>query len=376
MVPAALPLSERHALENTAFICTDHFLSAMQMLPAIVEDLVLLENGVEMSLPDGEMVVLTAPLQFITADNYRHAEISFSRGAISQMPCRKCTWELKTPGRDDGLDYNCAPRSESVVASMYQDYLRSGGNKNLLVDKTTGYKLVRGQVLTKLKSFDTMVDCPIELLHTVMLGVGKALVKCLLGDLLNPAEKSHLEKKLLNYNSNGFSRKLRSSLRLHGSFLDRDYKLLMQQLPILLDQLMRSGYVRNNDVGLLGITRCFNNLGKLVSLSYISRIKFNLSLYLKSIAAVYDNLCRSVLIHDAYMRAKFPNRKGGSIYNSSKMHILYHLVEDISRFGSPIFYETEKGEQFNKFIRECLFRTNRHNPSKDAAVAFTKRLMA
>ncbi|KAI8635890.1 hypothetical protein BD408DRAFT_314569, partial [Parasitella parasitica] len=62
--------------------------------------------------------------------------------------------------------------------------------------------------------------------------------------------------------------------------------------------------------------------------------------------------------------------------NSSKMHILYHLTEDITRFGSAIFYETEKGEQFNKFIRETLFRTNRHNPSRDTAFAFGKRFMS
>ncbi|KAI9011017.1 hypothetical protein CLU79DRAFT_839429 [Phycomyces nitens] len=55
---------------------------------------------------------------------------------------------------------------------------------------------------------------------------------------------------------------------------------------------------------------------------------------------------------------------------------MHHLVNDIYCFGSPIFYETEKSEQFNKFIRECLFRTNRHNPSKDVAVAFAKRIMA
>lgn len=101
MVPAALPLSERHALENTAFISTDHFLSAMQMLPALVENLALLENGVEMFLPDGELVVVTAPLQFITADNACHSELASTR--------RKCTWHLKATPRDDGEDYRCPP---------------------------------------------------------------------------------------------------------------------------------------------------------------------------------------------------------------------------------------------------------------------------
>ncbi|KAG2192404.1 hypothetical protein INT47_012471 [Mucor saturninus] len=375
MVPAALPLSERHALQNTAFICTDHLLSAMQMLPAIVDDLVLLEKGVEMFLPSGEGVVVVAPLQFITADNARHSEIASSRGAISKMPCRKCVWELKTPGTVDGSDYHCAPRSEDVVAQMHAQYVASGGDKTLLVDAEAGYKLVGGQALLKLKSFDTMKDCPIELLHTIMLGVGKALVKCLLGDHLKPAEKSILESRLHGYISNGFSRRLRSSLRLHGSFLGRDYKILIQQIPILLNQLIDSGEIRP-DEGIMLIKACFENLGKLASLSYVSRIKSNSNLYLRQIASTYNDLRLSVLYHNAFIKQKRPTRSGHSIYNSSKMHIMHHLVDDIYRFGSPIFYETEKGEQFNKFIRECLFRTNRHNPSKDVAVAFAKRMMA
>jgi hypothetical protein len=120
MVPAALPLSERHALENAAFICIDHFLSAMQILSALVENLMLLENGVEMFLWNGEPVVVTAPVQFITADNARHSELASTRGAISKQPCRKCTWHIKATPCEAGQDYCCAPRSESVVASMYQ----------------------------------------------------------------------------------------------------------------------------------------------------------------------------------------------------------------------------------------------------------------
>ncbi|KAG2204653.1 hypothetical protein INT47_011948 [Mucor saturninus] len=321
MVPAALPLAERHALENTAFICTDHLLSAMQMLPAIIEDLLLSEKGVEMFLPGGEAAVVVAPLQFITADNARHSEIASSHGAISMMPCRKCVWELKTPARLDGSDYRCDPRSEKLVADMYARYLASGGDKTLLVNVDTGYKLVGGQVLVNLQSFDTMLDCPIELLHTIMLGVGKAL-----------------------------------------------------QVPILLNQLICSGEIRSDD-GVLLIKTCFENLGKLASLSYISKIKHKSDSYPKYVEFTYNDLRLSVMEHDAYMKQKYPNRRGGFVYNSSKMHIMQHLVADIYRFKSPIFYETEKGEQFNKFIRECLFRTNRHNPSRDAAVVFSKRMM-
>lgn len=67
------------------------------------------------------------------------------------------------------------PRSESIVADMYSNYLATG-NKNALVNVDAGYKLVGGQALLNLRSFNTMLDRPIELLHTIILGVGKSLV--------------------------------------------------------------------------------------------------------------------------------------------------------------------------------------------------------
>ncbi|KAI8339280.1 hypothetical protein BD560DRAFT_297482, partial [Blakeslea trispora] len=56
-----------------------------------------------------------------------------------------------------------------------------------------------------------------------------------------------------------------------------------------------------------------------------------------------------------------------------KVHYLSHLSEDIVRFGCALQYETEKGEMYNKFIREQLFHTNRHPPSKDVAARFAKQ---
>lgn len=58
-----------------------------------------------------------------------------------------------------------------------------------------------------------------------------------------------------------------------------------------------------------------------------------------------------------------------------KLHMLHHMADDIFRFSMPVNYETEHGEQFNKFIREEIFRTNRHSPSKDVATAFARQFM-
>ncbi|KAI9477116.1 hypothetical protein BDB00DRAFT_776017, partial [Zychaea mexicana] len=56
--------------------------------------------------------------------------------------------------------------------------------------------------------------------------------------------------------------------------------------------------------------------------------------------------------------------------NKPKLHILHHIVEDIERFATAIHFESEKGEQFNKFLREHIFHTNRYNPSRDLLVSF------
>ncbi|KAI9354666.1 hypothetical protein BD770DRAFT_293119, partial [Pilaira anomala] len=58
-----------------------------------------------------------------------------------------------------------------------------------------------------------------------------------------------------------------------------------------------------------------------------------------------------------------------------KLHILHHLVEDIERFGLALQYETESPEQFNKFIREHLFMTNRQYTSRDVAARFGKQFI-
>lgn len=194
---------------------------------------------------------------------------------------------------------------------------------------------------------------------------------------LEPAEIDALESKLFNYTSNGFSRKLWSSLRLQGSFLGRDYKIVIQQIPVVLNELIVSGIISRDDNDPLFLLRkCFFvNLGKLSSLAYVRNIKFNSSLYILAISGTYDELRLSFLQYESAAKAEKPNITECNIYNSSKMHILSHLPSDIARFVLLILFEAEIGEQFNKFIKECLFRTNRQSPSRDAAVAFAKRMM-
>jgi hypothetical protein len=61
-VPALLNYKKRNALDNTYFICASNKLNALRMLKSIVDDLLVLEDGVEMQTPTGETVVVVVPV--------------------------------------------------------------------------------------------------------------------------------------------------------------------------------------------------------------------------------------------------------------------------------------------------------------------------
>ncbi|OAD81170.1 hypothetical protein PHYBLDRAFT_138712 [Phycomyces blakesleeanus NRRL 1555(-)] len=67
----------------------------------------------------------------------------------------------------------------------------------------------------------------------------------------------------------------------------------------------------------------------------------------------------------AFDKANVDNPKYTSLCNKAKAHNMTYLMEDIRRFGPALNFETEKGKQFNKHIREHLIHTNWLNTSRD-----------
>lgn len=92
MAPAALPYEKLNARENHFFICTSKKdLSAVDMLPPLVDNLCLLEDGIEVfSAIHNEYVLVVAPILFIACDNPRHSQLGMHKGTNSCFYCRKC----------------------------------------------------------------------------------------------------------------------------------------------------------------------------------------------------------------------------------------------------------------------------------------------
>ncbi|KAL0077456.1 hypothetical protein J3Q64DRAFT_1628563, partial [Phycomyces blakesleeanus] len=220
--------------------------------------------------------------------------------------------------------------------------------------------------LLELQSFDPSTDTPVEVLHNILLGVAKYLVNDLVKVVLkkNPNQMARLSKALKDYeNSQGMSRKFTRELRHCGSFLGRDYKVLLQILPAILVTEFA------NDSILSLITPSFVRLGRICSLVFVRAVRYDYNMYIDEVEKAVTSLIQELHYYDITCEIE-----GHNPYSSKpKVHLLTHLPDDLRRFGTALHYETEKGEQFNKHIREHLMHTNRLNTSRDVCLKFAKQ---
>ncbi|KAG2213764.1 hypothetical protein INT45_006174 [Circinella minor] len=321
MVPAGLPLEDRNKRENTFLVCLHNRLSAVQMLENIVDDLCELENGVVMYDAEyQETVLVIAPLNFITADNMEHAQIACHKGGSTHLNCHKCYHPKPLLSMDSiHINHHGSPlrnlddiRALIENCELHHEMTFPDGLTSRTAD-AHGYKKTGGEVLLQLDAFDSTKGLPIKILHTMMLGPTKYLAFSTI-KYLSAGETDQLQAKLRSYRSRAFGRVLGNCLQVKStSFVERDFKIMAQQLPVIFNDLLHNEWSRKTE----------------------------------------DR------------KHKLP-----IISKTPKLHYLHHLKEDLKRFATAIHTESEKGEQFNKFIREHIFHTNRHNPSRDVLELF------
>ena len=196
MSPAAMSFESRGSKNNTFFICTaNKNLSAVDMLPPLVDDLCALEEGIEMySVIHDDYVLVVAPLLFIQADNYRHSELTMHKGSCALRYCRKCIIERianPNPKPRKNAKKPTVERTPVILKKVNHihprrtiDFLHviNNASPDDEINKTANrlsYTKNGSQELLRLKSYDGTLDTPIELLHTLTLGIGKFLVQFL-----------------------------------------------------------------------------------------------------------------------------------------------------------------------------------------------------
>ncbi|KAI9007512.1 hypothetical protein CLU79DRAFT_778320 [Phycomyces nitens] len=375
---AALSFSDRQSIENIHFLSAipkKYGASGVSLLPGIVDNLVQLENGiVTYSCEENMDVLVVAPLLWIEADTPCHSQLCGLYAPGTLYPCRKCYVLLKRGENNfDDLSYylrsnlertrdhyvlaNSGPRSQVRMPP-----LPTLGD-NLVADDLSFKDCSSGDLLW-LKAFDPSKDTPVEILHTILLGTAKYLVDCLVKVLLKGKTNifDKLNRILIDYkNSTKLSRKFAQILNHCGSFLGRDYKVLVQILPNILVTYFAEC------TSTQPIILSFCALGPLCSLVFVRQVTYGFEQYIGDVDSAVKHLLTK--LHEFDIK----NLRPGFLIQLPKVHNLLHLPQDIRRFETALNFETEKGEQFNKHIRESLFHTNRTNTSRDIALRFGRK---
>ncbi|KAI7862414.1 hypothetical protein BDF14DRAFT_1855894 [Spinellus fusiger] len=147
-------------------------------------------------------------------------------------------------------------------------------------------------------------------------------------------EVKQLEERFFNYNLKAFTRKHHTPFRLCESYLERDYKIIIQQMPTILCDLTQKRFISNNKSKAI-ILDCFVKLGLLVSLLYMQDIEACLNIYVDKVRSATKKLVAFIIMYDD-LPAPSASAKKTIISNTLKLHLLHHLYKDILWFGSPV----------------------------------------
>ncbi|KAJ7671105.1 hypothetical protein B0H14DRAFT_3178540 [Mycena olivaceomarginata] len=198
-----------------------------------------------------------------------------------------------------------------------------------------------------MKGFDPAVDTPIEILHTILLGIIKYIWHVTHSPWSAEAKQTYATR-LQSTNTDGLSiHAIRSAyiMQYAGSLIGRQFKTIAQTNIFHLRGLVSDDQFM-----------AWRASGELAALMWVTEIR-DLAEYRQDLKVAVANVLDAFTTID-------PSK----IITKIKYHLLVHADADVVRFGPLIGLASEGFESYNGVFRFCSILSNHLAPSRDIAI--------
>eukprot|EP00731_Ephydatia_muelleri_P006261 Em0003g509a len=338
---AGLPRHINARIENIHFLCCSDSVCPLDMSKPISEELVRLEQEgvVVYDALYKEMVLVIAPLMCIVCDNPRASELLNHLGSSAIKYCRICMCD-KTENPDELSELRTMSLALQQIAEI--EALRTEQEK-IEMRKLYGVR----ETLNPLFSIhaDLYRCLPIEVLHTLLLGICKYILKHVMSGL-SARQKAEILARVKSFDTSGFRTKMYGNVCQHyKSFVGRDFKGWSQMALFILGPYLDGGQ-----------TQVLLTFSKVFQIAYCEFFCVQLSEEWKSLCCSFID---SVKTHMPLL------------LNKPKTHLILHLVDCMIDFGPSSAFSAERFESFNSRVRQYNVFGNRLAPSRDIAHRFS-----
>ncbi|THU97830.1 hypothetical protein K435DRAFT_721412, partial [Dendrothele bispora CBS 962.96] len=204
--------------------------------------------------------------------------------------------------------------------------------------------------LLDIAGLDPTKDTPVEILHTILLGIVK-YVWHMFNTSLTDAERNLFVIRLQSTDLDGLNvPPLRAAymMQYRSNLIGKHFKTLMQTMVFHAQDLVTPA-----------LFELIKAVGELGAVLWVSEIP-NMDDYLSDLEILIGNTLDAFAAVDPL-----------KIIQKIKIHLLPHVVSDIRRFGPAVRNSTEIFECYNAIFRLCSVFSNHQAPSRDIARKFS-----